>query len=76
MKSNVLPLRLTQDGSLTPSSYPREDAGINSDALFLVDKALQHESLIVLTREMSAIHGTREIVVGNRYYEDRTRENI
>jgi hypothetical protein len=37
--------------------------------MFLVDKALQHGSLIMLTREMSGIHGTREIVVGNRFYE-------
>jgi hypothetical protein len=41
-------------------------------APFLVDKALEHGSLIVLTREMSGIHGVREMVV---FMRDRTREH-
>jgi hypothetical protein len=65
------------DGSLTVSNKPREDVGIDSNTLFLVDKKLQHGSLItLLTREVSGIHGMREMVVETRFYVDRTRENI
>jgi hypothetical protein len=69
---NFLPLGVMWDGSLTPSNNPREDVGVNSKALFLVDKALQHGSLIMATREMSGIHGTREIVVETHFYEGST----